>query len=168
MKTAIIFRSKHGTTKLVAGMIASKLDGEVEFFDLSKIKEPYLNGTDRVIIGGSIHEGRIQKEVRQYCERNINYLKTKETGLFICCMETDPLKRQKQFDDAFPELLKLRARAKAILGGEFIFEKMNFFERFAVKRIAKIDHTIHNIDVAEIDHFAEEMNVPVIHDYAMA
>jgi menaquinone-dependent protoporphyrinogen oxidase len=39
-------------------------------------------------------------------------------------------------------------------GGEFLFEKMNFFERAIIKRIAKTDKSVSQIKEEEIGRFA--------------
>lgn len=44
---------------------------------------------------------------------------------------------QKQLQNAFPDELLNIAKATACFGGEFNFEKMNFFERLIVKKVAK-------------------------------
>jgi menaquinone-dependent protoporphyrinogen oxidase len=41
-------------------------------------------------------------------------------------------------------------------GGEFLFEKMNFFERAVIKRIAKTDKSVSSIKEDEIVRFVTE------------
>jgi menaquinone-dependent protoporphyrinogen oxidase len=52
--------------------------------------------------------------------------------------------------------LKQQAIAKHFLGGEFIFEKMNFFERSVIKRIAKTDKSVSRIDEDGIEKFVTD------------
>ena len=156
MKTAIIFKTKHGTTEKVAYMLAKRLTesgDEVRVIDLAKTKQPHLGSFELVIIGGSIHVGRIQREIKNYAEKNSDMLKTKKLGLYICCMETDGSKREAEFESAFPDELKKHAIAKSIMGGEFLLEKMNFIERLVVKKLARTRESVHDIDMNAVEKF---------------
>lgn len=68
--------------------------------------------------------------------KNVNRLKLKEIGLFICCKE-DGGNAQKQLLNAFPGELIRNAKAPACFGGEFDFGKMNFFQKMIVKKWTK-------------------------------
>jgi menaquinone-dependent protoporphyrinogen oxidase len=156
MKTAIIFRSKHGTTETVSHTIASKLGtDEVTLIDLKKYPEPTIQDFDRIIIGGSIHAGTVQKRVKNFCEKHLDALRQKELGLFICCMDRE--KQQEEFENAFPQTLQSHAKVMGIMGGEFIFERMNFMERFIVKKISKKDRSVSEIDHEAIDSFVSRL-----------
>ena len=112
---------------------------------------------DRIIIGGSIHAGRIQKRVKQFYTKNLEALKAKELGLFICCMEEGE-KAQIQFNDAYPEELRRNAKALACFGGEFDFEKMSAFQRMIIKKIAKTECNTSKMDKEAIRHFSKKMD----------
>lgn len=154
MKTAILYRSHHGTTARVAALIAEKLR-DVTVLDLGKSPNPRIDGYDRIIIGGSIHIGMIQKGIRDFCEKNLETLLQKETGLFICCMLKE--KQQEQFDHAFPEALKEHSKARACLGGELLFERMSCLERFIVKKVTKTDKSTPQIDLGAIGYFVRQL-----------
>ncbi|HAX50134.1 MAG TPA: flavodoxin domain-containing protein [Ignavibacteria bacterium] len=161
MKTAIIFKTKHGTTEKVAYMLAKALsaDGsEIRVIDLAKTRQPHLVSYERIIIGGSIHVGKIQREIRTFCDKHTDALCAKKLGLYICCMETDEIKRQKEFEDAFSEKLKKHASAKGIMGGEFLLEKMNFIERLVVRKIAHTKESVFDIDTQAVKKFISEIN----------
>lgn len=160
MKTAIIFKTKHGTTEKVAYMLAKDLssDGsEVRVIDLAKTRQPHLVSYERIIIGGSIHVGKIQREIKTFCEKHSDILCTKKLGLYICCMEADDKKRQKEFEDAFSDKLKKHASAKAIMGGEFLLEKMNFIERLVVRKVAHTRESVHDIDTEAVEKFLKDI-----------
>ena len=61
------------------------------------------------------------------------------------------------FDNAFCEDLRCHSSANGIMGVEFIFEDMNFVERFFVKRIAKIKSSISDIDYKAINEFLKNL-----------
>lgn len=160
MKTAIVYKTRHGTTEKVAYMLAKRLTDsgdEVRVIDLAKTRHPHLNGYEKIIVGGSIHVGRIQREIKTFCERHAELLLNRKLGLFICCMETDEAKRQREFEDAFPKELKAHASAKGIMGGEFLLEKMNFIERLVVRKVAHTRESVYDIDTDALEKFINDI-----------
>lgn len=156
MKTLIVYASTHGTTEKVAHSVARSLDnGHVEIINLKREQPGDLSVYDRVIIGGSIHAGQIQGRVRQFCEKNMLQLLEKQLGLFLCCMNEPEY--QAQFERAFPELLRKHATSSKIMGGEFLFDQMNFFQRLIVRKISGINESMSKIDESAIQEFAAEM-----------
>lgn len=125
--------------------------------NLKKDANPKLKEFNRVIIGGSIHAGQIQKKVKDFCNKNLDELQNKELGLFICCMEEGE-KAKTQFLVAFPKVLHQNAKATACFGGEFDFEKMNYFQKLIIKRVAKIDHSTSKVDHDAIRNFSKKID----------
>jgi len=157
MKTLIAYSTRHGCTEKCAIKLQNSLTGETQLFNLKKSAKVDLNDFGTIIIGGSIHAGQIQKKVKQFCLKHIDLLKTKKIGLFICCMEEGE-KATKQLEEAFPEELIKHASATGIFGGEFNFEKMNFIERAAIRKIAGVDKSVSKIFEQNIAQFAKEIN----------
>jgi menaquinone-dependent protoporphyrinogen oxidase len=157
MKTLIIYGSKHGATEKCTNLLKGKLDGEVTTVNVKKDQVPDIALFDKVIIGGSIYIGSIQKEIKEFCSKNVDTLKDKKLGLFICCMR-DGNEAQTQITAAFPQELISNASAWDYFGGEFTFSKMNMIEKFITKKIAKIDKDTSNILTDNIDQFAKLMN----------
>lgn len=166
MKTLILFMSSHGCALKIAHQIAGLLNGEVQLHNLNVSTSVNLALFDRIIIGGSIHAGKIQSRVSQFCQKHLDELMQKEIGLYICCMEEGNVAR-KELKEAFPVKLHEHAKAEAIMGGEFIFEKMNVFERFLVKKIAKVNQTVHRIDWNEVRNFSQMMEREGLHPSAI-
>jgi menaquinone-dependent protoporphyrinogen oxidase len=143
MKTAIIYTSKHGTTAKVAQMIAERLtDNQAAIIDLKKVKCPDLNSFDGIILGTSVYAGTPSKRMQTFIKNHADILTAKRIGLFVCGMEPNREKRRQELENAYPLSLKQQAVARHFLGGEFLFEKMNFFERAVIKRIAKTDKSV--------------------------
>ncbi|MBT3382838.1 MAG: flavodoxin [Prolixibacteraceae bacterium] len=157
MKTLIAFSTTHGCTEKTSQELKEYFDGEVELINLKSDRNPKLEKFNRVIIGGSIHAGQVQKRVKEFCSKNINELKLKELGLFICCMEPGET-GQKQLLDAYPEELHQVAKSVAVFGGEFDFEKMNFLEKIVVKKVAKVKKTTSKVDHEAIRIFSKRMD----------
>ncbi|MDR2475873.1 MAG: flavodoxin domain-containing protein [Bacteroidales bacterium] len=157
MKTAIIFTSKHGTTAKVTQMIAARLTGnQVSVINLKKDKIPDINLFDGIILGTSIYAGTSSKTMQRFCKENIEALKRKRPALFVCGMELDETKQQQELSNAYPQELYEYAVAGCFAGGEFQFEKMNFFERAIIKRIAKTDKSVSQIKKDGIDRLVTE------------
>jgi menaquinone-dependent protoporphyrinogen oxidase len=155
MKTAIIYSSKYGTTEKVAGTIAEKLSAtnEVELISLKNNPNPDISGFAAVILGVSVYAGQVSGKMKSFCKANETVLLQKKTGLFVCGMEPDMAKRRKELSDAYPAVLSEKAVATGFLGGEFQFEKMNFMERMIIKKIAKTDKSVQQIDQIAIESF---------------
>jgi len=158
MKILILYGTKHGCTEKCAKILSEKLTEKVDLYNLKERKDIDISQYDKVIIGGSIYIGKIRKEVSDFCLQNLNVLKEKSVGLFICCMgEGEAV--EKQLNEAFPKELIENAVAKESFGGEFIFKKMNFFERLIVKKVSKIDKDVSNICDERIDDFVKAMEL---------
>ena len=137
MKTAIIYYSKHGTTERVAYLIGESLNHKVDYISLRERAKPDIRTYDRIILGTSIYAGTPSRIVTEFCKRNRLLLEQKVIGLFICCM-------------------KKLAIPKAILGGEFLFDKMNCIERFITRKIAKIESSVSCLRYNAIREFATQ------------
>jgi menaquinone-dependent protoporphyrinogen oxidase len=157
MKTLIVYSTTHGCTAKTAAELKEQLGGSVEVVNLKNNSKPVLAAFDRVIIGGSIHAGQIQKRVKEFCSKNLKELKTKELGLFICCMEQGET-GQKQLLNAYPEELHQIAKSSAVFGGEFDFEKMNFLEKLIVKKVSKVKESTSKLDYQAIHRFSNRMD----------
>lgn len=157
MRTAIIYASKHGTTAKVAQKIQNHLGEEkAQLFNLRKDKNFDVSQFDRIIVGGSIHAGQIQKKVKQFLEIHTQNLLQRRLGLFLCCMHEN--EAENQFNTAFPEILRTHAKSKKIMGGEFLFEKMNFVEKALIRKIAGVNESVSKIDESKITSMVDEMN----------
>lgn len=155
MKTAIIYYSKHGTTEKVAHLIGDNLDDELTYISLKKHRDPDIRVYNKVVLGTSIYAGSPGKVMTQFCNKNRILLEKKVIGLFICCMNRE--QEKEEIANAFPEYLHKVAITEAILGGEFLFEKMNFIERFITKRIAKTHSSVSNLRQEAIKEFVTQI-----------
>ena len=155
MNILIAYCTRHGCTEEAAHTLKEQLEGEVTLVNLKKDRKPDLSQFDTVILGGSIHVGKIQSQVRKF-EKNMDVLLEKRTGLYVCCMEEK--QAQQQFENAFPEELRKHASATGIFGGAFNFERMNFLERKIIQKIAGVTESVFKIDKGEIERFAAAMD----------
>ncbi|HBL76537.1 MAG: hypothetical protein A2W90_00515 [Bacteroidetes bacterium GWF2_42_66] len=156
MKTLIVYMSTHGCTENVVNELKENLGSNTSIVNLKKNSNPDLKEYGRIIIGGSIHAGQIQRKVRDFCERNLDVLRFKEIGLFICCMYEEQVAKD-QLKNAFPEKLHQYSKTEAIFGGEFNFARMNFLEKMIVKNVAHVKESVSNVDHKAIEKFARRM-----------
>src|SRR5690554_1689752 len=109
----IIYASDHGTVEKCAKELFLQMSGKVDLCNLyNREVTPDLSTYDTVIIGGSIHSGKIQDVISEFCEVNISQLIQKNIGLFINCIYSGE-KALKQLDDAFPVSLNKIADRKS-------------------------------------------------------
>lgn len=157
MNTLIVFSTKHGCTEKCVKILSKELKDNVDLVNLNTSKDTNISKYDKVIIGGSIYIGRIQKEVRDFCSKYLGELKDKKIGLFICGMqEGDSINTE--INQNFPKELIEMATVIKHFGGEFDFSKMNFFEKLIVKIVAKTSSNKSNILNDNINSFAKTMN----------
>jgi len=156
-KSIILYATRHGCTQQAAEILKQQLQGEVSLVNVNKEKIPDLAPFNLVVLAGSIHIGRVQKKIRDIGRKLESIFLEKTLGLYLCCMEKGD-NAQKQFNDAFPELLRQHAAAKGLFGGGFNFDKMNFIERFMIKKAAKVTESINTLNEDAIKEFANYLN----------
>lgn len=64
----------------------------------------------------------------------------------------------KQLDNAYPDSLKKAAIFKVNVGGEFLIERMNFLERFIIKKVSKVTETVSKIDDEKSNFMAKKLS----------
>jgi menaquinone-dependent protoporphyrinogen oxidase len=157
MSTLIVYITSPGCTEKAAQMLAEQLKDEVNLVNMKKRSRLDFSLYDTIIIGGSIHAGRIQGRVKRFCQAHLDTLKQKRLGLFLCCMEEGD-NAQKQFDEAYPAELRAHAAANGLFGGEFNFDRMNFIQRAIIKKIAGTTENVSKIKKDNIHQFAATLN----------
>ncbi len=156
MKTIIIYTSSNSCTEKAVKELSQKLSGDVETIDLKHHHSPPLEQFDRIIIGGSIHSGKIQQRINYFCMTHMHLLRTKEIGLFICCSR-EPVAAHEEINNAFPEELHQMAKTEAIFSGKLKLDEMSLVKRILVKKVALVRERAFDLDSEIIDRFATRM-----------
>lgn len=154
MKTAIIYATTHGTTEKVAQQIEKQLDN-AHLYNLKQTKKIDLSQFNQVVIGGSIHAGQIQSRVKNFCKQNMVDLLQKRVALYLCGMNEPDY--ETEMNNAYPELLRKHAITSKVVGGEFLFDRMNFVERFLVRKISGVSQTVSKIDDNKVSELVYEL-----------
>lgn len=157
MGTIIVYATKHGTVEKAIGLLKEKMSVEIETYHVGKDQVPSLESYDTVIIGGSIYVGKVQNELVQFINENLDELLTKKVGLFLCAGHPDAEQLNKEMHDSFPEVLYNHAYAKEVFGYGFDFEKMNFLERLIIKKIQGVKESQYALSDEKISNFADAM-----------
>lgn len=157
MKTLIAYASKHGTTKKAVEKLAEELTGDVVVLNLEDraASKTSIEDFNRIIIGGSIYIGKIQKSVRKFSETNLEkLLNVEKLGLFICCGSED--KDMEQLLNSFSDKLIEKAEVKGYFGYGYDLKKLGFIQRTMLKKAAGVEESESNIKYDNISKFAEE------------
>lgn len=162
METAIIYGTKTGTSRKIAKIIASKLEGETVTIPVAKARDTCLLKYDFIIIGGSIHSGRVQSSIKSYVFRNSKTLKGINYGLYLSCLSET--KGEKYLIDSFSKEIVEAAFIADTFGGELNPDEGSYITRQKTKRIMekweKRGRTP-QIKMDRIEHFANEINAKI-------
>jgi menaquinone-dependent protoporphyrinogen oxidase len=154
-KTLIAYSTTLGCTEQCASKLKDDLGEDVEMIRISRRRRFNLNSYETIIIGGSIHEGMIQRSVYKFCESNLDELLKKAVGLFVCCMDANA-NEQELIQRAFPETLVRHALASGFFGGELNIKKMNLLQKIMTRKAARL-HKEPDIDFQKILEFAHKL-----------
>jgi menaquinone-dependent protoporphyrinogen IX oxidase len=82
-KWAVIYGTWSGSSRDAGIWISEGMDGIANVFDVRE--NPDLSKYDHLVIGGSIRNGQISKQLHEYIIKNQNLLTGKIRGLFAVC-----------------------------------------------------------------------------------
>ena len=155
MKTLIAYSSTLGCTEQCVSRLKKDLGPDADLVRISRRRKIPLDKYDTIIIGGSIHEGMIQRSVRRFCEIHLKELLKKQVGLFVCCVDPGE-DEQALLKSAFPDELLEQSLAKGYFGGELDFKKMNLLHKIMTRKAARLK-TEPDIDFDKILAFAKKL-----------
>lgn len=156
MKTLIAYSTTLGCTEQCASKLKEDIGEGVEMIRISSRKKYDLHEYDTIIVGGSIHEGRIQQSVNHFCKSNLQVLMQKQVGLFVCCMDQDADEKE-MIEHAFPPQLVEHALASGFFGGELNIKKMNLLQKIMTRKAARLQKEP-DIDFQRILQFARTIH----------
>ena len=156
-----MYSSRHGTTARVARLLSEKIQAEQVYLSEIKLVDPTrLKDIDAIVIGGSIHFGLIQKDVRNFCTENLSMLLQKKIALFLCCMQEEV--QTEQLNAAFPQELRNHSLATVVCGGEFLIDKMTFLEKQVVRAVSGVKRNTSALNYTAIAEFNLKINSALI------
>ncbi len=157
--TLIAYGTRYGSTEECFDILINELaDKNVKIINLKTAKEEVnLNDYEKIIIGGPINAGKLNKHVRKFAEKNVQALLNKKIGLFITHIEPED-SAVKYFNASFPLKLVEKAVVKSCFGGALYFERLSALERPILKMITKTSENFNHINKENIIEFAKKIN----------
>lgn len=157
MKTIIIYASNHGTTQDVAIRISKEIRSQnIQIVNVKEAIKLDLSSYEMILLGCSIHAGNVQPSMKKFCKNHLSELLQKQIGLFICCLNTEELDKNRAV--AFPEKLTNHAFTFKFMGGEYRIEKMNYFEKLILKKIVGVTESQSLLNNQAIEEFISDCN----------
>jgi len=157
--TLIAYGTRYGSTEECFDILINELkDKNVKIINLKTAKEEVdLSKYDKIIIGGPINAGKLNKHVRKFVEKNVQALLNKKIGLFVTHIAPEE-EAVKYFNANFPLKLVEKAKIKSCFGGALYFERLSPLERPILKMIVKSSENINRINKENIIEFAKIIN----------
>ncbi len=141
MSTLIVYSSRYGYTGECAELIREEL-GDEEFVIFTQIDcqdPPTVVDYDRIIIGGSVRFGRLQRKLRRFMEEYRALLLDREVGLYLSCLGSRE-QAHRTFTKVFPRDLREHAKASCLAGGMVNPDKLTpMFKRYVRQRFKVLD-----------------------------
>lgn len=132
MSTAIIYASTYGSTRKIAQILNQKISDST-LVDIKKEKiDPNL--FDTIILGSSIYIGQIDKHLKNFISMNMDVLKKKKIGIYLCCGFEENV--QTYLDTNFDKELVNKAVIMT-MGGEMDVSKMSFAHKMITRMVQK-------------------------------
>jgi len=128
MKTAVIYATRSGTAEKCSEKLSEMLAGESAIINIKKVSSPDLSGYDAVIVGSSIRIGKVQKEISEFVQKNLETLKEKRLGVFLC-MGAGEENFSEYLSRNFPKEFLDKCKAKGFFGGDSISRDWDSFQR---------------------------------------
>ena len=159
--TLIVYASRHGTTSAYAKKLFQLLDGNVDICFLNERANslPNLDVYNTIVIGGSIHYGKINKSVSTFTNNNLELLKTKRLGLLVSC-HFEGAQALEQLNNAYPKELIERAVVSDYFDGELLYPQMNKWEKLVAKLVLQAEEIRPRVSKQKIMDFANKLNEP--------
>lgn len=167
-KVLIVYASKTGVTQEAAQMTAAKLGMTAALYDcrrrtltdaegnMSK-QTPSISNFSAVVLGTAMYMGAPLKACKRFCSDHEKELLSLPVALFTCGVET-PETDEQYLRSHLSSSLMQHILIYRHLGGEVRPERMNAFERMAMKEFEKKHGKAPGIDDGAIRKLCEAIN----------
>lgn len=155
MKTLVVFDTKHGTTRDIAQKLAMAIGDGTETFELGSGGKPELGKFDAVVLGGPVYAGTWSRRAKGFARDNEAALAKKRFAAFSS--GTEKKDAASILKASLPPGLSGASVSLAGLGGAMVMARMNAFERFIIKKVAKTTSDTSTVDEGAILELAKSM-----------
>ena len=101
MRTLILYSTKSGASRECAELLATKI-ADCSICDIAK-NTPDIGGYDTLIVGSGVRMGKLYKPAKNFIDKNIDMLLSKNTAFYLCNSYSDTL--QKVIENNIPKKL---------------------------------------------------------------
>ena len=144
MKALIAYGTTEGQTEHIAEELARRLAERGVSAVTVDLEHgfPDITGYDRIVVGGSIHMRKYQKEVVKFVQQNVDRLNAMSSWFFGVSLSEaagdvpDGHPAAQAIIDAFIEHSGWRPKGALSLAGALKYREYNFLKRQVLKRIA--------------------------------
>lgn len=154
MKTIIIYASKYGSTQQYAQWLSTETGYDA--FNIGKIKARKLLNYERIIIGSSVHMGRL--DIASWMKKHWSKMQDKSVILFSVNGTPPDQKEElkKVLEYSLPQHILNRVNYFP-LQGRLIYAELNFWHKLLLKMMRKMDkHPANNLVLEDYDNVRKE------------
>ncbi|HEY8390275.1 MAG TPA: flavodoxin domain-containing protein [Clostridia bacterium] len=152
MNTLVVFSSKHGTTRKCAQTIADRIKSDL--VDCTS-KQINLNNYSRIILCTPIYFGGITGEMKRFFKKHKEELDKRSVVLLTCGL--GGAQNAQATVDRFLDKFNLKNKINhEHLGGEIMWDSLNFFERVIMKAVSK-EGLVPTLDAQKIDKVINDL-----------
>lgn len=147
-RALIVYATGEGQTRKIANALAETLRGED--FTVDVVEDPdddvRPGDYDAVLVGGSIHIGKVQRSIIDWARRHHEALEARHDAFFGVCMAAAsdaPAKREEVqgYVDTFLELAHWHPDRAIMFAGALRFTQYGLIKRWLMAAIARSSHT---------------------------
>jgi menaquinone-dependent protoporphyrinogen oxidase len=140
-KILIGYGTTEGQTARIAEYIADVIRGqghEVQVLELKRSKDVPLDGTDAVVIGGSIHMGKHEESVGDFARKNRGALERLPSAFFSVSLAAHgDMENARAYVENFEQQTGWRPTQVGYFGGALLYRQYGLIKRLMMKKIVR-------------------------------
>ncbi len=167
MKTLIVYSSRDGQTRKIAGHIADRLGGTCDLVDLADSEKTPVNDYQRVLIGAAIRYGHHAAGLKPFIDRNLAWLNRVPSAFFsVNLTARKPEKRSPEtnaYSRKFLASTPWRPDRCAVFAGALRYPQYPWYDRIMIQLIMRMtggetdsSKEIEYTDWHQVDAFADD------------
>ena len=171
----LAYGTRQGHTKIITDRIAAALRAAGHDVDVCNLRDdgpaPRASGYDAVLVGGSVHAGGFEREVRQWVKANLDALRTRTNAFYSVSLSAAGHDAQSEADmkvviEKFVRDTGWTPARVEQFAGALEYSKYNWLVRRLMRRIVRkkeggrFRDTTRDYDLsdyAQVDAFAREI-----------
>ena len=140
-KILIGYGTTEGQTARIAEYIADVIRDqghEAQVLDLKRSKDVPLDGTDAVVIGGSIHMGKHEESVGDFVRKNRGALERLPSAFFSVSLAAHgDMENARAYVENFEQQTGWRPTQVGYFGGALLYRQYGLIKRLMMKKIVR-------------------------------